>query len=367
MKYNVYITCGTSILTNVAKDLPETKNVLNNNSNATSDSEINENDKICIDNLYLEQIEKWSKFDEEKSKDASAELKCLLTWMKKREIAQKEVHCILIHTDTYIGENAAMIIESWLKNNSYSVELKRIPKLKVSNIDNFQKGLSNLAKWIFDTVSDSTDYSKTIFNVAGGFKSVSGFMQMLGQVKADETIYIFEGNNSEVLSIPRLFNQWNEIDSIEANLDDYHRLSLELAPKNPEKLNSLWFSDNKLTPWGLIIWESCKKQIYSESFIPVVYEKVKLGQEFEKSISKENDFYNINETLDDLCRYLMSNRKINPRNLKYTQLSNKNHSCTHECRLNGNVDEKRFFCTEESNCIIVQKMGEALHKPKSTT
>ena len=107
---------------------------------------------------------------------------------------------------------AAELVREWLKNNGYGCELARIPSLATNSLDAFATGVSNLAKWAFD-LKDYYGYQRFIFNIAGGFKSISGFAQTLGTFIADETIYKFEGGG-EVLSIPKLPVVWGETEKV---------------------------------------------------------------------------------------------------------------------------------------------------------
>ena len=366
--FTMYVTCGTSILTNACKTDPDVSEVLKRNSNKKTEGEINPSDKRIIDELYLKQMDIWGNKTEDEVEKSSAELKCFLFWIKKNKVSKEKISIILLHTDTVFGDYTSELIKEWLeKYGCIVLENKRIQNLNAERIGDFEKGLSELALWTFSSTKEhQSESNNVIFNVAGGFKSVSGFMQMVGQVCADEIVYIYEGEDSEVLSIPKLPFEWNDTKAIEEHFDDYRRLSLELPAKNPVELNYLWVSGDSLSPWGVIVWEAAKKKIYKQKLFPSVYNGVILGADLEGSVQKGYDYSDVNERIDDLVRYLQSCRKINPGLLHYRAIAGK-HDCTHECNVNGNVSTERLFCIEQNGKIIVQKIGDALHKTRQTT
>jgi hypothetical protein len=58
----------------------------------------------------------------------------------------------------------------------------------------------NCARTLF---RDTDIRIRVTFNLVGGFKSLQGYMQTLGMLFADESVYVFEGER-ELLRIPRL-------------------------------------------------------------------------------------------------------------------------------------------------------------------
>lgn len=362
-QYFIYNTCGTSTLTNPARGNKELLTLLNSNSNVKNRSEISDEAYNSIEKLWESQIELWSNYKLEEAQLYSAEINSLTTWQKTNNVKNEDCYCYLLHTDTILGELSAHLVEEWIKSNNYmGVELVAMEGLNTKNLDSFENGLSNFAKWAFENISnDSSDNLKCIFNVAGGFKSVSGFMQILGQFLADETIYMFEGKGS-VLSMPKLPVIWSEIDSIEKNFDDYHKISLGIELEDYSYLNSLWIRNKTFSPWGQIAWENAKKELYTKKVWPTVCDKIIEGSKFRDSL-KGLDALRIkiiNERLDDLSTYTLSDRKINVRRLDYKMLKGR-YDCTHECDAWADGDAKRIFCNEKEDKIIVEFLGNALH------
>lgn len=364
MQYYIYTTCGTSSLTNPARKIPELNELIIKNSNAREDSELTPGAKEKIEEHYNSLIETWQNYSAEDAREKSAELNCLLCWQEKNHVPASECYCYLLHTDTLLGEYAAMLVGEWLEHHGYmGVQLEKIPSLSTSTLSDFESGLSSLARLAFDNAQwGRSDDSKCIFNVAGGFKSVSGFMQVLGQFLADETIYLFEGGQNEILSMPKLPVRWEEIDSIRDNIDDYRRVSIGLPPQNPEKLNSLWVRDGAFTPWGQIAWENAKQVLYGEKVYPVLYDKIKEGEAFRSTLSglTKEQVAIVNERIDDLCRYIKGGKKQFLRRLDYKKVQGGG-PYDYECDVwDGN--SKRFFCTDKDGIVTIDRFADAMHK-----
>jgi len=363
MQYQVINTCGTSTLTSPARGNKILTDSLTKWSNAKIESDIVDVDLENIKNHWSEQIYKWENYNVEEAKINSAELKSLISWQEKNKINSRDCFCYLIYTDTVFGWLAAQLVEVWLKKNNYQgVKLVAIGNLQTSDLETFEEGLSNLARWAFDNIDPDNKSVKRVFNVAGGFKSVSGFMQLLGQFLADETIYIFESGNN-VLSIPRMPVIWSEVDSIREYFDDYHRIALGISLENYSHLNSLWIKRGKFTPWGLIAWENAKKKLYTEKVFPIIYDKVVEGKRFRNSLFDLDGtrIKQLNERLDDLCFYKKGEGRNCIKRLDYKKLRQVHEDCTHECDAWADKDCRRLFCNEKEGKIIVELLGKPLH------
>ena len=365
MQYFIYTTCGTSTFTNPARKDPELNDLIIKNSNARNEDELLPGAKEKIDAHYDSLIEEWQNHSIADARAKSAELNSLLSWQEKNKIPASECLCFLLHTDTVLGANAASLVEEWLTHHGYmSVQLQKIDSLSTSSLENFEKGLASLAEWAFANIPSPEQRSsneKYVFNVAGGFKSVSGFMQILGQFLADETIYLFEGH-SEILSMPHLPVRWEEIETIRQNFNDYRRVSLGIPPKNPERLNSLWVRNGQFTPWGQIAWESAKQELYGEKVHTFVCDLVREGEKFRKSVEGLDAFRKkiVNERIDDLCAFFLSGKVKNIRRLDY-KLVKGNHPWSNECDAWADGSAMRLFCNEKGNGVIVECLGNALH------
>lgn len=365
MQYFIYTTCGTSTFTNPARKDPELNDLIIKNSNVRCGDELPPVAKEKIDAHYDRLIDEWQNYSVAEARAKSAELNSLLSWQEKNGIPSSECTCYLLHTDTFLGENAAQLVEEWLTHHGYqSVLRQKIDNLSTSSLEDFEKGLASLAEWAFGYIPSPEQRgasTKYVFNVAGGFKSVSGFMQILGQFLADETIYLFEGH-SEILSMPHLPVRWEENESIRQNFADYHRVSLGIPPKNPERLNSLWVRNGQFTPWGQIAWESAKQVLYSEGIQSFVCDLMVEGEKFRDSVKGLDKLRNkmVNERLDDLAQFLMSGKTKNVRRLDYKVVKG-NHPWSHECDAWADGSARRLFCNDKGDKVVVECLGDALH------
>lgn len=365
MQYFIYTTCGTSTFTNPARKDPELNDLIIKNSNARNEDELLPGAKEKIDAHYDSLIEEWQNYSIVDARAKSAELNSLLSWQEKNNIPASECLCFLLHTDTVLGANAASLVEEWLTHHGYmSVQLQKIDSLSTSSLENFEKGLASLAEWAFANIPSPEHRSsneKYVFNVAGGFKSVSGFMQILGQFLADETIYLFEGH-SEILSMPHLPVRWEENETIRERFDDYHRISLGIPPKHPELLNALWVRENEFTPWGQIAWENAKQILYGERIYDFICNSLIEGEKFRESVKSLDKLRNkmVNERLDDLARFIMSGKTKNVRRLDYKVVRG-NYPWSHECDAWADGSARRLFCNDKGDKIVVECLGDALH------
>lgn len=368
MHYNIFCTCGTSILTDAARKNDfsgKLQKTIINNSNAKSYDDMDSEACQMLKQLVESQLDVFAGYSEEDVCKNSAELNCLVNWMQKNSVKANECYCYLIHTGTELGYWTAQIVQDWITTHGFmGAESVAIEKLNTSTLMAFEDGLSELARWAFDVVPfEHPNDVRYIFNVAGGFKSMSGFMQVLGQFLADETIYTFEGKKSEVLSMPKLPVRWEDVDTIRGNFNDYHRIALGIRPEHPENLNSLWIRDGSFTPWGQIAWENAKNIIYAEAIQNFVCDKVKEGEKFRDSVKGLDKVRNkiVNERLDDLCIFFMSNKQKNIRRLDY-KLVKGNHPWSNECDAWADGAAKRLFCNEVGDgSVIVECLSSALH------
>ncbi len=360
-QYQIINTCSTSVLTNAVQNNNSLRDLLVKWGNAKNEAEIPKEEYSLIVKHWETQIDLWTNYDTIVAKQKSAELNSLMTWQELRNVNTCQCFCYLIHTDTVLGQMSAQLVEEWMKKQGFQgVTLVPILNLSTATIDSFEAGLSYFAKWAFETVIKSKDL-RYIFNIAGGFKSVSGFAQLLGQFLADETIYIFEGGNN-ILSIPKLPIEWKEIASIQEFFDDYRRVSLGLPLVSYEHLNPLWVKNGIFSPWGQLAWENAKQTLYEREVYSFVCDDVKEGTTFRKSLEgldKVRIKY-INERLDDLFTYMISGRQSNIKRLDYKKLKGK-HECSHECDAWSDQDAKRLFCNERDGKIVVEFLGNALH------
>lgn len=313
MNWTMLSTCGTSLLTNT-KDENLRKLIIGKSNEKTPES-IPEDDAKQI----REHIDNVSKFLQTASQEdvcrASAELNAIvkLYHERKRQWGNNQDFHWLLCTDTWLGETTAKLVKEWLNRQGFNAEVHRQIDLQTQWIDGFQLSLSELTKWCYKNLPEpSQQHSRVIFNLTGGFKSVNGFLQTLGMFRADEIVYIFEGEK-KLLSIPRLPISLASKDLIKNNLRDFRRLAAKLEIEDSRNIPETFLLriDNQttLSAWGEIQWNECKKEIYSEKFHPSPDEKIVFGGNLPAQAQKHHHKYHeMNEQIDRLMQYFASDK-----------------------------------------------------------
>jgi putative CRISPR-associated protein (TIGR02619 family) len=342
-------SCGTSILTNdVDEDL---RKLLNRHANVKSSNDVPSLERERIREHIENREKKFAGISLEDVKRDSAELNGILSFyggQVARENRQ-DIHYLLA-TDTWLGEETAKIVESWLRNLGFTNTcVYRHSDLQTADWQLFRSSLSDLVKWCAEIiVPQRTMHCRVIFNLSGGFKSETGFLQMLGMFYADETVYMFE-RSGELMRIPRLPVKMLDEEAVRDDLCDFRRATqgLDICA---EKSGIYWFEmDGKyfLAPWGELVFEQHKTKIYREKIHPSPSGKIVFTDKFLKSCEKEkgNRLHKINEQIDLFAQYLEDKNHPNPDSLRYHSLNSPPcEGVTHEIYAWSDGGAKRIYC-----------------------
>lgn len=366
LKY-ILSPCGTSLITNQADEI--LRKLVFKYANCKNRSEVPEDDRQKLDGLINKTRQKLEKANYQEVALMSAELHSIIRFYDG-VIPQKngDYHKILC-TDTWLGEVTANMVSAWLTKQSVQTIVDRHADLQTSELQSFQSSLSDLVKKLSDEIPRFRDKGyKIVFNLTGGFKSVQGFLQSIANFYADETIYIFE-KSEELLRIPRLPVRMDFKESVDKNMNTFRRLSKGLNIDNvggiPETL--LFTMDNEVTlsPWGELVWEQTKKELYQKRIYPSPSRKIHYSKTFIKSVENlpSDRCILINERLDQLAKNLENNpaKSYNPASLDFKQLKGKNGVLTHELDAWPDKDAKRIFGHFEKDVFVLDKLDKALH------
>lgn len=367
--YFILSPCGTSLLTNQAR--LEEKQIIFKNANAKSYEEIPEEDRPIIDGVVDRVREAVNKADIIQAAQLSAELNGIIHFYDGQLPNRNDYH-FLLSTDTYLGSMTANLVKQWLeaKNRKFVVEVFRQTDLRTVDIMSFQLALSDLVKHLSYVVPEFSQKGyKVIFNLTGGFKSIQGFLQSIANFYAHESVYIFE-TSSDLLRIPKLPMRLDALQVIRENLRTFRRLSLGLPVKDKEVQNIpetlLLKIDGEITfsPWGALIWEDAKKELYRDAVYASPDEsKLVFGKEFEKSaqaLPPERKVI-VNERIDQLILHLYDNN-YNPPSLDFKELKGKPFKdSTHELDAWGDLDAKRIFGHFEGGKFVLDRLDKGLH------
>ncbi len=318
MQNLIVTTCGTSLLTNGAS--PELSSFLRNTANKGK-NELSPLEKDRIDHIAADKREILFNGAGVVLRDVSAELNGLLGIIRGSEKRTFEGFHFLVHTDTYQGELVAEMLREWCAREGIQSQAVRIDSLSTKNLSSFREGIGNLMNWCQYTLPGyRTSGYRVTFNLVGGFKSLQGYMQTLGMLFADESVYVFEGER-ELLRIPRLPL---DIDSscrktMEENLLLFRRLSFASEGVSSTECAGLpemflFCLDGMCTfsDWGKILWEKFRNSAYRDKLLDSPSEKIRFGKNCgRKQIPWTGVLARINGKIDDLARFLETG--FNPR------------------------------------------------------
>jgi putative CRISPR-associated protein (TIGR02619 family) len=356
--------CGTSLLTNQASN--GDRKLISKYANAKTPAEIDSQDLQTLQTLIQTAQTTLNIGDINLAAKLSAELNGIIKLYNGQFRNPQDYH-LLLCTDTWLGQTTATCISDWLKSQGVTTEIKRQTDLQTKDINAFQLALSDIVSWCAQTIPGYKDSGyHIIFNLTGGFKSVQGFLQTLATFYADESIYIFE-TATDLLRIPRLPVAMAAEATVRQNLTAFRRLSLDLAAQDTDKIAEtlLLSSDGaiSLSPWGDLVWEQTKAQIYSEDLHPSPSEKLVFSKNFIESVKdlQPDRLTIINTRLDQLAKCLESNGQYNPRSLDFKPLKG-NHTppSTHEIDAWADEGAKRIFGHYEGDRLVLDRLGKHL-------
>lgn len=273
MRQVIISTIGTSLLTNqINRADPDEKDWysrLRDTANLNEDK-TPEDVKQIITILKQRADEQLSGAKIYQIRRASAELNGVYGIYQENLTQGKEDIHFLISTDTAQGKTTAKIIDDFLRKQGLTNTSIYTPSgLSTASTEAFSLGIDDLIVWLQDTIPvyKASQY-KISFNLVGSFKSLQGYLNTIGMFYADEIIYIFEGEKSDLITIPRLPI------AVDINSIQPHALQLALLDAGVELAVSetagipsamLVEIDQKmmLSTWGQLIWNQCKDKLLS--------------------------------------------------------------------------------------------------------
>ncbi len=310
----VISSVGTSLLTQqLSRSEPAEKDwysILRDNANLTYDDTPKEVLEI-IRILKTRAIAKLNSSSIQEVRSASAELNGIYgLYDNNLEQAKADMHW-LICTDTAQGQETGAIVESFLRETyKLNVQCYQPQGLSTANNESFSSGVDDL---LSNLEGMTKGYDKVYFNLVGGFKALQGFLNTIGMFYADEIIYIFEGENAQLITIPRL-----PIKVDESFIEPYKVQLALMAAGSYVKLamikdlrESLIFiveDEATLSNWGRLIWEQAKQSILSGDLLS--FPRISYEQSFRKdyqNIKVPEDRVKLQETLAKVVYLLEKN------------------------------------------------------------
>lgn len=272
-------TVGTSILTNLINTSDESswRNVLRDAANLKR-TELTPAAATVIDTLAERALGKLLENDVPTNRRISAELNGIYgIYDGQLPENSSDVH-YLICTDTAQGQTTGELIQAFLEEQGFRVDIYTPPRLSTQDSETFTTGAKALIRWLEENVPwrQESGY-RVIFNLVGGFKGLQGYMNTFGAFYADEVVYIFEAPTADLIRIPRLPIQ------IDTTVIQEHRTQFALMAAGhlypvrelagvPETLLEFVQENGEtyagLSTWGELLWSRTKSIIFSAALLP---------------------------------------------------------------------------------------------------
>lgn len=356
-------TCGTSLFTNCAG---KERRTVNRYSNCRKKDEIPEPELTCISHVIDTAQTSLLGASTVDARLLSAELNGLLGYLQD---VHGTVHHILLHTDTWLGREAAELVRTWLSDNSHgTAELMTESGLHTRSLEEFQFALSELTpKLLVHIQAYKAQRYRIILNLTGGFKSINGYLQTVGTFCADEQFYLFEGSTA-VMVIPRLPIRLDRLSTFKAHLLTYRRLALRLhvdlnhVAALPETMLVRLGSDVALSAWGELLWKEARPKLYEKEILPPPSIRISYSPNFCKSLHglSAERLRQLNERMDDLGKHLETGQEM-PKSATFKTLAGTpKPGLTHEIYAWSDAGAKRLFGAFEQDVFVVDHLGDHL-------
>ncbi|MDP2811900.1 MAG: hypothetical protein Q8O34_17310 [Rhodocyclaceae bacterium] len=355
-------TCGTSLLTYRATD--DERASITRHANARRPEDIPADARASLEAIIARARDAMRTSTLPDRACRSAEFNGLHCFYEGRFAPPPDLHW-LIATDTWLGQQTAEILRETLEALGQKTQVRRIPDLRTADIDEFRLAMAELVRLCTQEIRPMG--LTVIFNLTGGFKSVQGFMQALGMLYADETVYVFEGS-SRLLRLPHLPLKLDAEETVRNSIRLFQRMAVGL-PVSAEDARGildvfLFVVDNQasLSEWGEIVWAETKGKILGEKLWQPVDTRLRYGERLERSVNEcsTNERVMVNERLAELARCL-HDPAYNPKRLDFKKLAAANGQYTHECDAWATGNAKRLFGRFDNGVFVVGKLAEGLH------
>lgn len=340
-------SCGTSILTGQAT--PTLRALLTTHANAATPDAVPDDDRTAL-TVWLDERRDRLRGEPELGlwRTLSAELNTLsallgpaLPW---------PVHHLLVHTDTWLGRVAAEILQTCLLTAGGSVELLSGDGLRTSRLLEFRLGVSDLVEKLEARVPAYQRLGPVVFSLSGGFKSLNGFLQGYGLVRADSCVYLFEGA-PELVRIPRL-PVTLELERIDDSWAPAFRRIEANYPVAPAEMagvpETLWTELDGVvglsSPWGDMAWSAARRGVLGRIGLPPLSPKLTVAPAALEALrrSQPEEVESANRSLDTLAAYLDGFRSSMPASRAFKPFHEKR-GVTHELYAWSGRSAGRFF------------------------
>ncbi len=321
------------------------------------------------DELMLRAADRLQQGDVAERRRLSAELNGIYGIYNGNLAAGKADMHYLIATDTALGHKAAEVIADFLRECGLSVVVHVPKELSTATPAAFSNGMKALICWCEKNLPGRReDGYRVIFNLTAAFKSLQGYLNIMGMFYADEMVYIFEGSE-QLVSIPRLPVQ------VDVTVVRQHSVALAMMAEGhifpyaqvatiPDGLLDIdEKGDACLSDWGQLIWNRVRHELLSEALLqfPRLHYEKSFERDFAQADPKER--VALQETLAKVA-HLLEDHGGNTAALKqdgglqydiYTGKKTSNGQPIGHFRVNQG---RRVSCTAKDGILHLRRYGE---------
>jgi putative CRISPR-associated protein (TIGR02619 family) len=350
-------TCGTSILTNLAAG----------DERSWLTSIANEPDGDDRAYSFIARIEATlARTDADQFPRLSAEfagVRSLRTQLPGR------LDHLLVHTDTFIGREAARLVGSLLSAQGENVQLLTAPGLRTSRLADFRLALPDLTRTLDESYLTPFERARlpVAFNLTGGFKSLLAYLQTFATLHGLPSFLLFEGA-AEAMQIPALPVRLDEEGLLRDHLDRFRRLSLGYPlratdhPQLPPTLFADLDGELLLTEWGELVWSRLRKQALSDGPLPPLSPRLALDPALAATFAgfPPERRAQANESLDALSAHLDTGRPL-LKSMTFKQFTSPQEPrMTHELYAWNDGDAGRLMIELRNGTYLVYKLRSHL-------
>lgn len=360
-------TVGISVFLNILE--PSESAWRQQLNQAANEKQLSRDLETLADQLMQRAADRLKQGDVAERRRLSAELNGIYgIYNNNLEAGKADMHH-LVATDTALGRKAARVIQDFLRERGLSVDFYVPEKLSTATPAAFSNGVKALIRWCEETLPGYRDNGYCIiFNLTAAFKSLQGYLNIMGMFYADEMVYIFE-TGSQLVSIPRL--------PLQVDVTFLRQHSVELAMMAEGHIfpqvqvatipDGLLDIDEKgdacLSDWGQLIWNRVRHELLSEELLrfPRLHYEASFQRDFTQADPKER--VALQETLAKVA-HLLEDHDGNTAALKqdgglqYDIYTGKK---TSDGRPIGHfrvTHSRRVSCTAESDGLRLRRYGE---------
>lgn len=327
----VISTVGIGLVT---KGLEEaTRNLVNENSNIAKNEELPQDVRTALEAGKMLTRGQLSGHSYKVAAELSS-LAAVFGWHDGQAPALGPGDAIqLITTDTHVGHACVDAIDDYFASQMIAVTRIVSKGLQTKDPGELQVALADLTKQLSEVVEMYQATHDIIFNLTGGFKLISAYLQQIATLLGATSCYLFEGSRT-LIYIPKmpialdvqLFADNDE------NLHTMRQIALELPITNrtiaDDLLNraGVLFFDKHimdgyyLSPWGVVVWQKIRQQVYGSRLLEPPSPKISFAdkKKLEQHLKRNKRYTDVNDTIDVLAKWLIKNEEpLQSHKIKY--------------------------------------------------